>query len=999
MSLMTEDEINKQVSKETGSMSSVSVGIELDREALRGLRDSVKAINKEAKEMAINFKEALGALKEMKNDYGLTQVNRSTAISPGGTGGSAPQQGAAGTQIVGGRASATQPIPPAPNAVTAALSRREVLGGGFAAGVDSAENYAGVKGKFGGGTGFTGLTQQWAGGGFTSGGNFASMAGTLAKVGIEAIDKRVEDGRAYALAADKSTLQMQQITGMSQREVMNNLRMPLTDYKLGTNGINQLMSLQARTGINASQQASSVEFMRTLSGFSMGAEGASSIIENLADPETVNKMFMMTGMSLIGPGGKQRSTQSLIQNLAKRSGLDNKKMAESAIAPGSVTRSTLSAMGVSGDLQDQVIQYAQSNVAFHEKGGKGSYDPTKEADRKKMGINDTYAMEAEETERKRGKRDEQFYRDQAGSYAKLERQTQSLTDAMGKLEHAMAPIIGARTGNRIGQKLIGGIASIAGGFAMGGPLGGALGAIGAIGSILGDPRPMDNNDDEPWGTVAPSSTIPSSTVPSTIPSTPVTTVPYTPAVPLPDGYMDMFNTLKAQLGNTVGSGKPEITIQRSGDLQASTSGLNLQFAKSIGNLITVAQQEAGITVGLTSTKRSTEDQKNLWAQRFEPIPPGYNKSYYVDSRDNQKYALVSYQGTKWKKKDGNTDPPVLPPGQSLHEIGMAADLDLSAPGAEAWVRNNLWRFNMSSGKGEPWHVQPTWAKDMKASQYLGETALSKDEVLNSNHQSRLRATLQAGSGVNLNNFYERFLKSVGTNVTLEKLQLLRTITTKEGGGAAFNPFNVVSGNNRQTPDGLERSETNYNINGDNNRFPVQNFDNIEQGLDYTKFHYMQYEKELMKVLMMPNPTMDDINAALVRGTPGVNRQQIKEFLPGVVKTYETALNSKDYLSILRGYGSTGLTKALGTTNAWLPIVGDPVDSQPLSIPSAPMLSSGSSGTGSTFHEGNTITISPVIHMNGTGGNSTVSEYDLKLMAKKIARLIEQEANINKFRSM
>ena len=79
---MTEDEINKQVSKEAGSMSSVSVGIELDKEALRGLRDSVKAINKESKEMARNFKDALAALKEMRKDYGLTQVNRTTEISP-----------------------------------------------------------------------------------------------------------------------------------------------------------------------------------------------------------------------------------------------------------------------------------------------------------------------------------------------------------------------------------------------------------------------------------------------------------------------------------------------------------------------------------------------------------------------------------------------------------------------------------------------------------------------------------------------------------------------------------------------------------------------------------------------------------------------------------------------------------------------------------------------------------------------------------------------------
>jgi hypothetical protein len=80
--------------------------------------------------------------------------------------------------------------------------------------------------------------------------------------------------------------------------------------------------------------------------------------------------------------------------------------------------------------------------------------------------------------------------------------------------------------------------------------------------------------------------------------------------------------------------------------------------------------------------------------------------------------------------------------------------------------------------------------------------------------------------------------------------------------------------------------------------------------------------------------------------------------------------------------------------------GDPNPSSPISIPTAPMLSSsGSSGIGGSYHEGSTVTISPVIHMNGTGGSGTVSEYDLKVMAKKIAKLIEQEANLNKFRSM
>ena len=1004
---MSEDEINKQVSKETGSMSSVSVGIELDREALRGLRDSVKAINKEAKEMAINFKEALGALKEMKNDYGLTQVNRSTAISPGGTGGAAPQQGAAGTQIVGGRAYAAQPIAPAPNAVTAALSRREVLGGGFAAGVDSAENYAGVKGKFGGGTGFTGLTQQWAGGGFTSGGNFASMAGTLAKVGIEAIDKRVEDGRAYALAADKSTLQMQQITGMSQREVMNNLRMPLTDYKLGTNGINQLMSLQARTGINASQQASSVEFMRTLSGFSMGAEGASSIIENLADPETVNKMFMMTGMSLIGPGGKQRSTQSLIQNLAKRSGLDNKKMAESAIAPGSVTRSTLSAMGVSGDLQDQVIQYAQSNVAFHEKGGKGSYDPTKEADRKRMGIDDTFAMEAEETERKRGKRDEQFYRDQAGSYAKLERQTQSLTDAMGKLEHAMAPIIGARTGNRIGQKLIGGIASIAGGFAMGGPLGGALGAIGAIGSILGDPRPIgDERDDEPWGTVAPSSTIPSSTIPSsTIPSS---TIPAGGGGGGGGGGIDAYSE-EAWSGKSgtrfalpiLDATSPQIRISPLGSNSDYTQ-LDYSFKRMISQMASMASREGVGVLTINDGYRTAQDQETLFRSRYEPVT---GVTHYVDAADNKTYPVINWNGQTWRKKLNNKEAYAAPPGQSLHELGMAADLDLSDPKMKAWVLANADRFGLTipDKRDEPWHIQPSYAKNISTPKELVASTGIPLEKWGAGKRPdgtypQLGFNVTAGThstaGINVNRWSMELLRRLKAPITVNNLQFLKSWMAAEGSGGRYNPFNIVQGQGKTTESGVYRREMILsNANGANN--PVMNYRNEAEGLDTTSTWLANPKHServaIVNALRDGNHSVADL--AHLRNLMGGGAQP-GPFAPGKYTegTYKNIIKTDTGYNSSQSFVDTIKSQALSG-------IGDPNPNGPLSIPNAPTLSSTSSGTGSTYHEGSTITISPVIHMNGTGGNSTVSEYDLKLMAKKIARLIEQEANINKFRSM
>ena len=1033
---MTEDEINKQVSKEAGSMSSVSVGIELDKEALRGLRDSVKAINKESKEMARNFKDALAALKEMRKDYGLTQVNRTTEMSPwgtGGGGGGGAQQGAAGTVIVGGRAQATQNVTPAPNAVTAAVNGREVLGGigRFAAGVSSAENYEGVAGKNAGGTGLRGLGQQGANG-FSSGGNFASMAGTLAKVGVQAIDERVERGRGYALAADKSTLQMQQITGMSQREVMTNLRMPLTDYKLGTNGINQLMSLQARTGINAGQQASSVEAMRTISGFSMGAEGATSIIENLADPETVNKMFMMTGMSMIGPGGKQRSAQSVIEGLAKRAGLDNKKLAESAIAPGSVTRSTLSAMGVAGDLQEQVIQYGQANVAFREKGGKGSYDPTKEADRKRMGIDNTFAMEAEETERKRGKRDEQFYRDQAGAYAALERQTQRVTDAMAKLENVLAPIISARTGSRVAQKIIGGVASIGMGFAIGGPLGAGAAALGAVGSIFGDPRPRNGLGDTrpgegiddlfepmiPGTTTAPSITIPGATTPST-------TIPG--GVPPVLNFADNKTTLERYsiwkgMGGTdeqAWSGKEGTLwpILMSGNKAVNYaseanyndfSGLDFSFRRMLTQMSTMAEREGVGKITIRDGKRQKSEQETLFKQRFIEVPSNeQNRTHYTDAADGKQYPVIMYNGKKWMKIPGNMEPYAAPPGESLHEMGLAADLDLSDPIIADWVAKNATRFGLAfpDGAAEPWHIQPAYAKNIRTRTQFNQTtgANVTEDGKHDDFGFKWNSNMHSTAMVDPNIWSMKFLMGIKAPTTLNNMQFMKAWMAAEGSGGRYNPLNNAAGSQtRFTPGGiLKRERYHSDSNGLSN--PVINFATEEEGLRYSINSYLNTtrtgKRALVVALQQGNIPLEEL--AHIKNLSGGGASG-EAHAPGTYTeaTAKAAAAETGPASASR-YTSNAFEKAFGTYGQVNQ--GDPAPNfvtQPMSIPNAPTISSsGSSGTGGSYHEGSTITISPVIHMNGTGGSGTVSEYDLKVMAKKIAKLIEQEANLSKFRSM
>lgn len=351
----------------------------------------------------------------------------------------------------------------------------------------------------GGGGGVRGPAPAPTGGGRIQGGlqafagnPYVQMAGQAILAGGQAIDDRVDRNRSYALPADRLSVQLQQQYGMSQQQVMTNLRGPLRGYRLGAGGINELLSMQSRTGLSAQQQAGSVEGIRTLMGYGYSTGDVTNYIESMAQADTVNRMFMMTGTSIYGIGGKQKSAQQVNQELIQRLGLNNRKLIQAGRQSGSVVRQRLQMAGLDEGAQDVLLQYAESNVGFRERGGKGFYDPSSKKDRERMGIEGNYATQAEETERVKVDREEQMYKRQADNYAQMEKNIQLVNRALKAFEDQLSGVIGAKTSvrgfgglARMGLGLVGGIA----GAFMGGPMGAMAGfQIGSsVGGFLGDP--------------------------------------------------------------------------------------------------------------------------------------------------------------------------------------------------------------------------------------------------------------------------------------------------------------------------------------------------------------------------------------------------------------------------------------------------------------------------------------------------------------------------------
>ncbi len=459
--------------------STVNSRLSVDLQMLKGLNDELTKLNDNTKKIKSNFKSLIKDTKD------LTAELNKAATAMGKVSGKSSSSYMDTSKGMPAAASMSEKSDAAVKILKQLQSGGGDLGGGGG----------------GGGTlgGITDIYKSFTGG--KAFGKTNAVAAGIQMINeqvISRIDDRVDRNKAYAIGADKLSVMLQQTTGLSQNQVSNQMRMPLTKYRLGANGINDLLSLEARTGISAQGNASSVEAMRTLSGFGLSTGQIADSMQQMGSADVVNRMFMMTGTSMYGIGGKQKSQMQVVQDLTKRLGLSNEEILKGGMQQGSVVRQRLEMAGVGEDLQNQILNYAKSNVQFKKKGGTGMYDPSNREHTKLMGVEDNFATQQAETERTGIAREEQMYKRQADNYADMEKNLQKVNAALGKFEDALQGIIGTRTslrGNLFAKALpfiggaIGGIASL------GNPAGIAAGfAVGtAAAGTLGDPHGSEAN--------------------------------------------------------------------------------------------------------------------------------------------------------------------------------------------------------------------------------------------------------------------------------------------------------------------------------------------------------------------------------------------------------------------------------------------------------------------------------------------------------------------------
>jgi hypothetical protein len=806
------------------------------------------------------------------------------------------------------------------------------------------------------------------GGGGASAAMFAFQALNL---GIQALDSRIDNNYMRSLSVDKLAVYYQQNKGISNMQYIEDMRDPMRGSRLGYNGINTLLSLQASTGINAQLNHAGIAGLRALSGYSYSTEQMAQMAGTLGSAAVNNRMTMMLGTGLYGFGGQQNSMDNVIKQIVQRTGLTNADRLAGARQQGSNTRAMLEASGVPPDMIDLVLDYAEANQSYQKKtGSKTMYDPSDAKHRSVMGIEQNFATQAEETIRVKENRDEQFYKRQADNFADMEKNIQSVNRALEAFEDKLSGIVGTgvSTKGSIGRKILGG-ALMVGGAVVGAGLtpftGGASLAISA-------------------GAIATGATLMSGDpVPTAKTGSPQTTK-------IPIGYNKPIKRITLGELSNVGH----------------FAKLNSQFRDRLLRLFA-----ANPNVGLGTGHRSEAEQTKLFHDRYRPV------------RGNEK-ADLTWDGKGWKHHSG---PPAAPPGRSMHEIGLAADL----VGDLDWVVKNAERFGLktfANVNNEPWHVQPAELPDSrfeyeKRGSPWGQPAGTRRDSANVEvdargkpHSGAVVGDKVIGNSGSLGSSYETFSQVSISSIVGEPFAA--TAAKMDGGGGSATVRGVAN-RTGATNSSSKTEETNYsNLAG--SKQPMDPYDLARllhkrgfKGKDITNMLAISW-RESRWIPGVKADDKDDLSYGLFQinmmGKMGPARRNYFK-IDKNEELYDPETNVKA-ARILFGGGNyspwnidgnplantesimpkaQAITKELGFGGGD-PVVDTPAEQKTITMPlgfgggDSTINTPAKQGNGVVIQGGTSVNIAPNIYVTSTGNNTQ----DAQRVAQEISRILQQE---------
>lgn len=629
---------------------------------LTEIKAGIKADTRTVVTLREEFERLAKALKAVGDEYDRVATNSAKAKDASTTGGTAGTRSAMG-------------VPQMPSPAAGSTSE------GIAGPVDSTTTWGRMRAMFtgGGGTwgkgGIGGITGRGgAFGGLPPGGvKAAATVGGIGALGFQvgqAALQRVGTIAQYSLPADRMTMLAQMQTGQSQQQVVSGIRSPFTQFN--NQDINASMQFMGQYGLMSGaysrQIGRDIEGMSALTGYSISAQDYLANRNALASPEVANRMFRMTGVSIVKPGGGQRSMTDLFQQLDTRigqyAGGTTEQGIRDAMALGSNSRAFLGNVAGLGEQQaTDFLNYRLQNLQFQERGGIGKLDLSRESHRGIMGVTDNYAQQAEETETARLRKDELAYDRQKDNLAAMENLTEAIVDMKRAFEDFTSGPFGAFMGKApIAAGFMGRASGITTGATMGAGIGMALGPHGAAagaliggigGALLGDGP--DSTSGAATGSTA-------GTIRGGVSSA------NDSQIMVPFSYS----------GNAPGGRIPLSEVKN----KPTFKGMHPKMQERLLRLM-----RANPNVGIGQGLRSMSEQISLFFQRHVEDPNGDRV----------------YNGKRYRLKQGAA--PAAIPGHSFHGLGLAADL----VGDIAWVNAHAAEFGLkhfAQVNGEPWHVQP-----------------------------------------------------------------------------------------------------------------------------------------------------------------------------------------------------------------------------------------------------------------------------------------------------